>query len=190
MRPGLAVSVLWIGWIISWVLAAGWQKTTVKRVAVGAEIRYRLILIIGVLLLSISARRYAGPLRLYRVNWDQAWTCVGFLLLGLAFAWWARIHLGSLWSGSITRKEDHRVVDSGPYGIVRHPIYTGLLVAVLATAAIKGTIMGFAGALIIIIGLWMKARMEEQWLREELGAEAYDAYRRRVPMLVPFLPAG
>jgi protein-S-isoprenylcysteine O-methyltransferase Ste14 len=190
MRPGLAVIVLWIGWLLSWVAAAGWQKTTVKRVAAGAEIRYRLVLIIGGLLLAIPARRYAGPLRLYRVTWGEAWVCVGLIAAGIAFAWWARIYLGPLWSGAITRKEDHRVVDSGPYGMVRHPIYTGLLLAVLATAAIKGTILGFAAALIIVIGLWMKARLEEQWLREELGAEAYDAYRRRVPMLVPFLPAG
>jgi protein-S-isoprenylcysteine O-methyltransferase Ste14 len=190
MRPGLAVIALWIGWFLSWMAAAGWQKTTIKRVAAGAEIRYRLVLIIGGLLLAIPAHGYEGPLRLYRVTWAEAWICVALIALGIVFAWWARIHLGPLWSGSVTRKEDHRVVDSGPYGIVRHPIYTGLLLAVLATAAIKGTIAGFAGAVIIILGLWMKARVEEQWLREELGAEAYDAYRRRVPMLVPFVPAG
>lgn len=190
MGPRMAVIVLWIGWLLSWMAAAGWQKTTVKRVGAGAEIRYRLVLIIGALILGIPARRYEGPLRLYRVNWTEAWICVGLIAVGIAFAWWARIHLGPLWSGAVTRKEEHRVVDSGPYGIVRHPIYTGLLLAVVATAAIKGTILGFVGALIIIIGLWMKARLEEQWLRGELGAEAYDAYRRRVPMLVPFLPAG
>jgi protein-S-isoprenylcysteine O-methyltransferase Ste14 len=190
MQPRLAVIAIWIGWLLSWMAAAGWQKRTVKRVAAGAEIRYRLVLIIGGLLLAIPARRYEGPLRLYRVTWTEAWICVALIALGIAFSWWARIHLGPLWSGSVTRKEDHRVVDSGPYGIVRHPIYTGLLLAVLATAAIKGTILGFAGAFVIIIGLWMKARVEEQWLREELGAEPYDAYRRRVPMLVPFLPAG
>ncbi len=190
MRPGLAVIALWIGWLLSWVAAAVWQKTTVKRVAAGAEIRYRLVLIIGGLVLAIPARRAVGPVRLYHVTWGGAWICVGLIALGIVFAWWARIHLGSLWSGSITRKEDHRVVDSGPYAIVRHPIYTGLLLSVLATAAIKGTVLGFTGALIIVIGLWMKARLEEQWLRDELGAEAYGAYRRRVPMLVPFFPAG
>jgi protein-S-isoprenylcysteine O-methyltransferase Ste14 len=73
---------------------------------------------------------------------------------------------------------------------VRHPIYTGLLLSVLATGVIKGTIPGLVGAIIITIGLWMKARLEEQWLRDELGAAAYDTYRSRVPMLVPFLPAG
>ena len=54
---------------------------------------------------------------------------------GILFAWWVRIHLGRLWSGAITRKEGHRVVDSGPYGLVRHPIYTGLLAATFTTAA-------------------------------------------------------
>jgi protein-S-isoprenylcysteine O-methyltransferase Ste14 len=75
-----------------------------------------------------------------------------------------------------------------PYGIVRHPIYTGILLAILATMAAKGTIPAVAGALVIILGLWMKARLEEGFLREQLGADAYDAYRRRVPMLVPFGP--
>src|SRR5438445_12979167 len=51
--------------------------------------------------------------------------------------WWARIHLGRLWSSNVTRKKNHHVVDSGPYGIVRHPIYTGVIVASIATAAIQ-----------------------------------------------------
>lgn len=79
-------------------------------------------------------------------------------------------------------------MDSGPYGIVRHPIYTGLLLAVLATMVAKGTVFGLIGSLVIALGIWMKARLEEQFLRGELGSEAYDSYRRRVPMLVPFGP--
>jgi protein-S-isoprenylcysteine O-methyltransferase Ste14 len=106
---------------------------------------------------------------------------------GFAFAWWARIYLGTLWSGQVTLKPDHHIVDTGPYALVRHPIYTGILTAVLATMAAKGTLPGVAGAAIILVGVWMKARIEERWLRQELGAEAYDGYARRVPMLVPFL---
>jgi protein-S-isoprenylcysteine O-methyltransferase Ste14 len=79
-------------------------------------------------------------------------------------------------------------VDSGPYALVRHPIYTGLLLALLATAAAKGTIFGVAGFLILLIGFWSKARLEERWLTAELGEDAYGSYRRRVPMLVPFGP--
>src|SRR6185503_5263841 len=70
---------------------------------------------------------------------------------------------------------------------VRHPIYTGILLAVYATAALKGTVLGLAGAAVITTGLWMKARLEEGFLREELGPD-YDAYRKRVPMLLPFGP--
>jgi protein-S-isoprenylcysteine O-methyltransferase Ste14 len=74
---------------------------------------------------------------------------------------------------------------------VRHPIYTGILLAIVATAAAKGTISSaWRAASLLAVGLWMKARMEETWPRGELGAEAYDAYRRRVPVLLPFGPCG
>jgi len=71
---------------------------------------------------------------------------------------------------------------------VRHPIYTGLIAAILATGVGVGTITAMLGAVLISLGLWQKARMEERFLSVELGADAYGAYRRRVPMLVPFLP--
>ena len=112
---------------------------------------------------------------------------MALIAAGIAFAWWARIHLGRLWSAQITRKADHHIVDTGPYGLTRHPIYTGMLIAVLATMAAKGTLLGIAGALLIAASFYVKARLEERFLREELGAEAYDGYSRRVPMLVPFV---
>jgi protein-S-isoprenylcysteine O-methyltransferase Ste14 len=127
-------------------------------------------------------------LRLWLVARTEAWICVGLIALGIAFSAWARLHLGALWSATVTRKSGHRIVDTGPYKLVRHPIYTGILLAVYATAAAKGTVLGLAGALLITIGIWMKARLEERWLRSELGADAYDAYRRKVSMLVPFGP--
>ena len=117
-----------------------------------------------------------------------AWTCVALIAVGLAFSWWARLHLGRLWSGTVTAKAAHRVVDSGLYGTARPPIYTGLLLAILATMAAKGTLWGIAGAVLLTVGIYMKARLEERFLRNELGP-AYDDYARRVPMLVPFLPA-
>ena len=97
---------------------------------------------------------------------------------------------GLVTSGAITKKEDHHLVDSGPYGIVRHPIYTGLLMAVLATLGAKGTILALAGSFFAWLGMYLKARFEENWLRGELGAETYDAYCKRVPMLLPFGPRG
>jgi len=116
------------------------------------------------------------------------WAMVALTAAGVAFAWWARIYLGRLWSGSITRKEEHHVVDKGPYAIVRHPIYTGLLTAAVATTIATGTLHTVLGTVLLIVAYWMKAKLEERFLREELGPEAYDSYRRRVPMLVPFGP--
>ena len=108
------------------------------------------------------------------------------MVAGFLFCWWARVHLGQLWSGNITLKADHRVVDTGPYRLVRHPIYTGLILAALATALEKATVLGLSGVLLITFGFWLKARFEEGFLRAQLGAAAYDAYAARTPMLIPF----
>ena len=188
MHPAIAIMLLWAGWVISWVAAARWSNRTEKRPSIGTEIRYRIPMLIGVAVMFIPAHGYEGPLRLWHIGWNGAWLCVLLIMLGIAFAWWARIHLGRLWSGHITRKADHHIVDTGPYAIVRHPIYTGLLLSLAATAAAKSTILGIIGLLLIGLGIWMKARSEESWLRQELGEGAYDNYRRRVPMLLPFGP--
>jgi protein-S-isoprenylcysteine O-methyltransferase Ste14 len=111
------------------------------------------------------------------------------MVADLLLTWWARLHLGRLWSSAISRKQDDRIVDTGPYAFVRHPIYTGLITALLATATAEATVTALLGAALIVFGLWLKARSEEFFLTAELGPEAYGSYCRRVPMLVPFLPA-
>ncbi len=73
--------------------------------------------------------------------------------------------------GRDQRKEGHHVVDTGPYALVRHPIYTGLIVATLATAAAQATVTGLIGAVLIALGLWLKARTEETLPATELGAD-------------------
>jgi protein-S-isoprenylcysteine O-methyltransferase Ste14 len=188
MRPGSAFVILWGAFALSWAVAALWSDRTIKIGERGMGRVYRIVLLAAMLLFVIPARGYIGPLRLWSVTLNEAWICVAVTALGLGFAWWARIHLGRLWSASIARKEGHRVVDTGPYGIVRHPIYTGGLLAAYATAIAKGTVLGVAGAVLATLGFWMKARLEERWLREELEPGAYDAYSRRVPMLLPFGP--
>lgn len=187
-HPGSAIAALWGAWAISWLVAAVWSRDTQKRLGLGPEVAYRIPLIVGGALLFVRAHGYEGPLRLWHPGWLAAWACVALVAAGFAFAWWARLYLGNLWSASVTLKEGHRIVDTGPYAIVRHPIYTGLLLSVFATSGAKGTVPGIVGALLVTLGFWMKARAEEAWLRQELGAEAYDAYRRRVPMLLPFGP--
>jgi protein-S-isoprenylcysteine O-methyltransferase Ste14 len=185
----MVITGLWIAFVLSWVAASGWSSTVDKSVGMKREVPSRLLLVIGALILFVPAHGYEGPLRLWRVTYAEAWVLTGAIASGLAFAWWARIHLGVLWSARVTTKENHRVIDTGPYAVVRHPIYTGILFAIYATAAVKGTALAWAAAAIITTGLWMKARLEEQWLRTQLGP-AYGEYRRRVPMLLPFGPKG
>ena len=185
MRPVTAITLLWLIWIVSWAAAAFWADPAKRRAGFQAEFRYRAVLMLGTILLFIPAHGYAGWLRLWAPNLTAAWICIALIAVGLALSWWARLHLGRLWSGTVTAKAEHHVVDTGPYGLVRHPIYTGLLLAILATMAAKGTLWGIAGAAFLTVGVVMKARLEERFLRTELGT-AYDDYARRVPMLVPF----
>lgn len=105
---------------------------------------------------------------------------------GLLFAIWARIHLGRNWSRSVTIKEDHELIVSGPYALVRHPIYTGLLTAFLGTAIATTQIRGVVALILIAVSLWTKLRMEERWMRGEFGVQ-YESYSQRVAALVPFV---
>jgi protein-S-isoprenylcysteine O-methyltransferase Ste14 len=185
MHAARIIVALWALWALGWFSVAWWSSKTEASVGMRRELGYRIVLAVGTIVLFVPAHGYEGPLRLWHVGHDGAWACIAVMLVGFAFCWWARVHLGRFWSGQVTKKEGHRVVDTGPYGLVRHPIYTGVLVAVLGTAVAKGTILGVVGAALMTIGLVMKARLEETWLVEQLGPD-YDAYRRRVPMLVPF----
>jgi len=188
MQVGQAVAGLWLFWLVSWLLAAAWADPAQRRADLKSEARYRVLWVAGTVLLFVPAHGYVGRLRLWTPTLTEAWICVALIAIGIAFAWWARLHLGRLWSANVTAKADHRVIDTGPYRLVRHPIYTGLLLSVLATMAVKGTVWGIAGAALLLVGVVVKARLEESFLRGELGP-AYDDYARRVPMLVPFAPA-
>ena len=188
MNPVSAIEIAWVAWWASWWAAAGWSNRTIKRPSALRETPYRLGTIVGIILLAgLYPHRFYSELVLWRSGPTLGWAMVAVALAGFLFMWWARIVLGRLWSAGVRVKEHHRVVDTGPYGMVRHPIYTGIIVAGFATAVLRGTALGFLGATIMTVSWYIKARMEERFLREQLGAENYDAYARRVPMLVPFL---
>jgi protein-S-isoprenylcysteine O-methyltransferase Ste14 len=185
MNPGTLFLLIWLGWAVSWIVAALWTRRTMVSLPWRQAWSYRVVVSIGTVL-SLYVRGQAHH-RLWHVGLDGAYVLAGLTFAGLGFAWWARIWLGSLWSSSVTRKEDHRVIDTGPYGLVRHPIYTGILGAALATTVAKATLIGILGFAFLVAGLWMKARFEEGFLQEQLDGGAYAAYRARVPMLVPWI---
>ena len=189
MTPQIALYYLWFAWFASWLVAAFWSDRSAKRPGLRAEMLYRVVTFVGAaLLFGFSTHSYGLPWRLWSFDRAANWVLFAVCALGFVFCWWARIHLGRLWSGWVSKKEGHRIIDTGPYAIVRHPIYTGIILSVFATAAMKGTVIALVGAAIMTLGFWIKARLEERFLRSELGAESYDAYRKRVPMLVPFGP--
>jgi protein-S-isoprenylcysteine O-methyltransferase Ste14 len=190
INPSLLFVMIWVGWVVSWIAASFWSSRIETRAPTRDVWLYRVLIVIGAILLWQRIPILLHEPRLWHVGYAGAYALAGLTLAGILFTWWARLHLGPLWSGAITRKEGHRIVDTGPYALVRHPIYTGLLVAIFATAAAQAALTGMVGAVLIAVGVWMKARTEERFLATELGADCYEAYRRRVPMLVPFLPRG
>ncbi len=189
--PELAIYAMWVAWIIGWHIAALWTAKPVARSGAPWVVPFLIASIVGFfLLLGVFVVHRQPICRLLGCQlWDAGeqanWAFAALAGLGFLFMVWARVHLGKLWSGGITRREGHRVVDTGPYAIVRHPIYTGLFIAILATVLVRGTALSLAGGVILVVSYILKARIEENFLRTELGAEAYDAYARRVPMLLP-----
>ena len=105
---------------------------------------------------------------------------------GLAISAWARRILGANWSASVTVKEHHEIVQAGPYAMVRHPIYTGMLLALAGSALASGEWRGLVAFAIASAALWRKLRVEELWLTEEFG-ERYLDYARRTRALIPFI---
>jgi protein-S-isoprenylcysteine O-methyltransferase Ste14 len=186
LPPETAMRVLWGAWWLTWWAAALWSDRSVKRPAARDQVIYRVFVAIGAMLLfGLYRHRIESEVRLWRATPTAAWAMVGLAMAGFLFTWWARLHLGRLWSSNVARKAGHHVVDTGPYGIVRHPIYTGIILASCATAAMRGTMAGWIGVAVMTAGWYIKARMEEHFLREELGADGYTRYARRVPMLLP-----
>jgi protein-S-isoprenylcysteine O-methyltransferase Ste14 len=185
--PTRLLALIWLAWVTSWVVASFWSGRTKTHVPTRQSVVYRLPILLGAVLLMPLTARALDAKPLYNPGQFGTFVLILVTVLGISFTWWARIHLGRFWSNAITHKEDHRIVDTGPYGLVRHPIYTGLITAILATGIAVATWPAILGAILISFGQWQKARMEEGFLTVELGPEAYGSYCRRVPMIVPFL---
>ncbi|HLJ73780.1 MAG TPA: isoprenylcysteine carboxylmethyltransferase family protein, partial [Thermoanaerobaculia bacterium] len=174
----------WILWALSWGIAAFWRSRTVTRPSIAEQLPYRLLTVAGAILLIGAWPRHSPSFWSFPAAVD--WLLFALTIAGFLFTWWARIHLGKLWSGTVTRKSEHHIIQSGPYRIVRHPIYTGLSLAAFATAFYTGRPFPVLGAAILMLSFYVKARLEERFLRQELG-EGYDRYAQRVRMLIPFI---
>jgi protein-S-isoprenylcysteine O-methyltransferase Ste14 len=173
---------IWVAWFTTWWIAALFRD---RRTVEAPRSSWRgqfMDVVVGLWGLFFQARWLPGPL--WHTGPALGWTTVGVTTLAFAFAWWARLTMGRLWSGGVERTETHEVIQRGPFAWVRHPIYTALSAAGLALALIAGTPTSLAGAALFTLGWYLKARVEEGFLTEQLSG--YPEYRARVPMLVPW----
>ena len=180
------ISAMWISWVLYWICASRNTKPTERREPIGSRLLHVVPLLLAVGLLW--GDRVPIALLNERVfPWApwEFWVAALVTASGLLFTVWARVHLGRNWSGVVTIKERHELIDTGPYALVRHPIYTGLRVAIFGSAIARGEWRGVLAVVISCAALWRKLRLEERWMTERFG-ERYAAYRRRVPALVPF----
>ena len=181
-------ATMWGLWALYWWVASANVKHAVRRESFASRVTHIAPLAIAALLLFDGRGILFPPLAvrlLPRAGW-VFWTGAVLTAAGLLFTVWARLHLGSNWSGIVTIKKEHELVETGPYRIVRHPIYTGLLLAFAGSAVARGDVRAVLALAIAFAALWRKLKLEERWLGEEFG-DAYEAYRRRVAALVPFI---
>ena len=172
--------------MLVWVVWALRRKPEKARLPRSGRVAYALLLTVACCLLS--GRLGPGGLRWRVLPGGPVTTAAGetLLIAGLLTAVWARLCLGANWSGSVTLREGHEVIDRGPYRYVRHPIYSGLLAMMIGTALILGHLSGLLGAGLALLGFWQKLRQEERWLCGHFPA-VYPAYMNRTKALLPGL---
>jgi protein-S-isoprenylcysteine O-methyltransferase Ste14 len=179
---------LWLLWIAYWRICAADVKPTQRHESPGSRAAHLLPLLIAAVLLWIRGDAEDGWLfqRFLTRSVTLFWIGTAITAAALSFSAWARMHLGRNWSATVTVKQDHELIRTGPYAIVRHPIYTGVLFGFIGTALAIGQWRGVLAVVIVFVAFWRKLRLEERWMSETFGEE-YRRYRARTRALVPFL---
>jgi protein-S-isoprenylcysteine O-methyltransferase Ste14 len=180
-------TVVWILFYIYWQIKAANTKTTQRLEPVASRmLRIFIFLIAIALLLPLRIPLPWLYLQLWPVGFWPFWLGAAVTIAGLLFAVWARGYLGTNWSSSVTIKQGHELITTGPYAVVRHPIYTGILTGFFGMAIAISQVRGFIAVVLILLAYWTKLRIEEQWMRSQFG-ETYAAYAHRTAALVPYL---
>jgi protein-S-isoprenylcysteine O-methyltransferase Ste14 len=191
MTRGMVIAeYLWGAFFLLWMLAALRTKKTQQRENVASWLSYGVITTLGFALMFGGDVGAVGAGAL-DVRWlpqfDAAEMAgIAIIMAGLGFAVWARLHLKANWSGMVTVKQDHQLIRSGPYRWVRHPIYSGMILAMAGTAVENGRLRGILAVLLVFFGFWIKSRREEQFMRQTFG-EQYEVYRQSTGALLPRL---
>ena len=179
--------VVWVAYLLYWRIAALSVKTTQRLESLPSRALRTAAFLIAIVLLLLPnipipwlyEQVLYAPLACF-------WIGAAITVAGLLFSVWARVHIGRNWSSAVTIKQDHELITDGPYALVRHPIYTGLLTAFLGTAVALSQYRGLVAFALVFFSLWFKLRLEEKWMRAQFG-ETYVAYSQRVAGLIPWL---
>ena len=187
--PFAMAGYCWVGLGALWLAGLPFGKPVARRQPSGARIFHLLLGALGFTLLGshwlrggwmgLSFLPHAEPMR-----HDIQLAGLALTIAGCLFAAWARIALGENWSGAATVKASHELVVNGPYAFARHPIYTGLLLAVAGTALVVGEWRSIVGTVVILLALVVKMSQEERLMLQAFP-EAYPHYRQKVRALIP-----
>ena len=182
-----ATLYLWEFLMLVWLAGMFMTRRTVRQQTSSSRFWQTGIMLFGAWLLFVGGTGDAWlDAVALPVTAGVALTGMAITAAGVAFAIWARLTLGTNWSGIITIKEGHTLVRRGAYRLVRHPIYTGLLISLVGTALTRGTVHSFLALPICVFGFWLKSVTEEQFMLQQFGHD-YLNYQRQVRGLVPFL---
>jgi protein-S-isoprenylcysteine O-methyltransferase Ste14 len=184
--PPHLIDGAWLLLAAFWLMAALRSKKASRTEGSGERLVHIAFMAVGFALLYNSApsglnwmnRSFVADRRW--IDWLGAW----LTLSGVLFAIWARATIGREWSGEVQIKQGHRLIRSGSYAHIRHPIYTGLLLAVSGTALANGEYRALIGLAVICLGFARKAKKEESFLAEQFGP-AFEDHRRHTGFFLP-----
>ncbi len=180
------IAFCWITFYVVWLVAALFTKRTAERTAwrrgwwIWFPVAAFTFLVHRAILPSARAE-------LWHVTPLLSIVADALTVIGLLITLWARRALGTNWSASVVFKERHELIEGGPYRFVRHPIYSGALLMLFGTMLVWGRLVGVVAFVVVIVGLSVKASLEERLLMRHFP-EAYEGYRRRVrAAVIPFV---
>jgi protein-S-isoprenylcysteine O-methyltransferase Ste14 len=186
-NPLAICGYLWLAWYIVWIVWAFQSKKTQQRESFGSRMSYTVLFGAAIWLLLFGRR--LGPWwhrPLFPTTAFTGWLAVALTALGVALTLWARFILGSNWSANVTIKVAHELIRTGPYRFVRHPIYTGVILAAVGTAIALDQWRGVIAVLLLWVSFTIKRLKEEQFMRQTFG-DQYIEYSRNTGAIFPAL---
>ena len=185
ITPTELIFASWLLFAAYWLFAAVGAKRPAKKESAGRRFLHIAVMTVGFFLLYGNEVRYGVLSRRFLPDelWI-AWAGAALTLAGVLFAIWARFTIGKEWSAEVQIKEGHQLIRTGPYAHIRHPIYTGMLLALCGTAIAIGEYRAILGVALFLVAFIRKAKKEESFLAGEFGP-AFDEHRRRTGFFLP-----